>query len=258
MSDNEFSFNTSRKDKPPIMVIYGPAGVGKTSLAAQAGRAVFLQTEDGAGELELTTIKDGVFKSYDELMGALRFLYVNHDTYDTIVIDTLDHLEPLIWAHVCTKNNWDSIEAPGYGKGYIECDKVWLELINGLIKIRDGRGKTIIILAHELVRTINDPMTEAFDAHELKLHKRAVAFVKEKCDMIGLLKNRIVTDSKTGKGRGGSTPTLFVRPSAAFTAKTRYQSMPASIQIDLGTGWAEIAQYIPALNQPTNNAQASE
>ena len=255
MVDFIFSFVETKDDKKPIAVIYGPAGVGKTSLAAQADKAVFLQTEDGAGELTLKTLKKGVFTSYDEMMAALRYLYTNSDGYETIVIDTLDHFEPLVWQAVCNKNNWESIETPGYGRGYIECDKLWSDFINALIKIRDHKNKSIILLAHELVRTVNDPMTESYDAHELKLHKRAVAFIKEKCDMIGLLKNRVITDAKSGKGRGGTTPTLFVRPTAAFTAKTRFTSMPASMQIDQGTGWDEIRQYIPALI--TNDAKSA-
>jgi AAA domain len=263
MSDNEFSFHTQKDDKHPIMVIYGPAGVGKTSLASKAGKVVFIQTEDGAGELELTTIKKGLFTSFSEIMSALRYLYTNYTSYDTIVVDTIDHMEPLVWQHVCKELEWDSIETPSagkssFGKGYIEADKHWLAFLNALIKIRDDRKKNIILLAHELVKPVKDPMTEAYDAHELKLNKRAVSLVKEKVDLIGLLKNRVVTDTKTGKGKGGTTPTLFVRPSAAFTAKTRYQSMPASIQIDEDTGWDDVAQYIPVLKKPENNAQASE
>lgn len=247
MADTDFSFQTAHRDKKPIAVIYGPAGVGKTSLANQAERPVFIQTEDGAGELTLTTLKDGIFKSYDEVMSALRYLYANPDSFDTLVFDTLDHFEPLVWQAVCAKNDWDSIEQPGYGRGYIECDKLWLAFLEALIMIRDKRNKSIILLAHEVVRQVKDPMTEAYDAHELKLHKRAVAFIKEKCDMIGLLKNRVITDVKTNKGKGGTTPTLFVRPSAAFTAKTRFTQMPPSINIELDTGWSEVAQYIPAL-----------
>lgn len=255
MSD-EFGFEVKQRtsEKKPLMVIYGPSGTGKTTFGNSAGRALFIQTEDGGGELSLSTLKDGIFTSYEEVMAALRYIYGqckdgNFD-YDTLVIDSIDHLEPLVWQYVCEKGKVDSIEKydGGYGKGYIEADKAWMKLINALLLLRDNCNMSIICLAHEIVRVVNDPMNEPYDAHELKLHKRAVALWKEKSDMIGLLKNMVVRDSKSGKGRGGTSPTLLVRPNAAYTAKTRYKAMPGMIQIPLDNGWDEVSRYIPALN----------
>lgn len=253
MSDFEFNLTTTKDVKPPVGIIYGPAGTGKTTLAFNSPKTVFIQTEDGAGELELRTLKDGVFKSYDEVMAALRYIYANHSDLDveTVVIDTIDHLEFIVWDHVCSKNNWDSIEAPGYGKGYIECDKAWLDLINACIKLRDDKEIAVIALSHEIVRTANDPMNGPYDTHELKLHKRAVALWKEKSDFIGLLKNVVIVDSKTGKGKGGSMPTLHVRPSAAYTAKSRYKEMPSTIPIDIDNGWGDFSKYIPFYQNKT-------
>ena len=245
----EFSLGKRKNDKPPFAIIYGPSGVGKTTLAASSPDAVFLPTEDGAGELALNTLQDGPFKDLDTFMAALRYVYKNNTGIGTLVIDSLDHLEPLVWDAVCAKNNWESVESPGYGKGYIECDHAWRDIIGALLKIRDDKGIAIIGIAHDIVRTVNDPTVDTYDAHELKLHKRAVALWKENSDLIGLLKNRVVVDSKTGKGKGGTTPTLFVRPSAAFTAKSRYTEMPATISIELGRGWADVMQYIPFYNK---------
>ena len=245
MADVEFSLGKRKNDKAPFAIIYGPSGVGKTTLAASSPDAVFLPTEDGAGELELNTRQDGPFRDLGSFMSALRYIYKNPEGIRSLVIDSLDHLEPLVWDAVCEKNGWTSIEEPGYGKGYIESDAAWREIIGALLKIRDNKGIAIIGIAHDIVRTVNDPTVDTYDAHELKLHKRAVALWKENSDLIGLLKNRVIVDSKTGKGKGGTTPTLFVRPSAAFTAKTRFVDMPATMSIDLDKGWEEVMQYIP-------------
>jgi hypothetical protein len=247
--DIEFSVGKRKAEKAPFAVVYGPSGTGKTSLAASAEKSVFIQTEDGGGELDITTLKDGLFTSYDEILAALRFVYKNPNGVKHVIIDSLDHMEPLVWKHVCEKNSWDSIETPGYGKGYIECDDAWRKIISALIKIRDDHNIGIICIAHDVVRTVNDPTTDTYDAHELKLHKRAVALWKESCDMIGLLKNRVVVDAKTGKGKGGTSPSLFVRPTAGFTAKTRFREMPAFIPIELETGWADVAKFIPFYNK---------
>ena len=44
---------------PPRLLVYGVAGVGKTKLAADAPRPVFLQTEDGLGKLSADTLHIG-------------------------------------------------------------------------------------------------------------------------------------------------------------------------------------------------------
>lgn len=245
----EFNIGKRTNAKAPFAIVYGPSGVGKTSLVASASDTVFLQTEDGAGELELTTLKEGVFTSYEEFMSALRYVYKNSEGIKHLGIDSLDHLEPLVWDHVCKKNGWDSIESPGYGKGYIECDDAWRSIIKALLAIRDDRNIGILVIAHDVVRTVNDPTTDTYDAHELKLHKRAVALWKEYCDMIGLLKNRVVVDAKTGKGKGGTSPSLFVRPTAGYTAKTRFKEMPSFIPIELEGGWDDVAKFIPFYNK---------
>jgi hypothetical protein len=164
---------------------------------------------------------------------------------NTLVIDSLDHLEPIVWDFTCRKNGWDSIQTPGYGNGYVEADYEWRKIIKSLLKIRDDKNIAIICIAHDKIKPINDPDAAPYDAHELKMHRGAVGLWKENADLIGLLKNRVVVDQKTGKGKGGNSPTLFVRPTAAFTAKTRYKTMPSSFSISLEEGWNDVMKYIP-------------
>ena len=45
----------AKSDKPPRIVIYGVPGIGKTSLAAEFPDPIFVQTEEGTGNLELTS-----------------------------------------------------------------------------------------------------------------------------------------------------------------------------------------------------------
>ena len=49
----------AKSDKPPRIVIYGVPGIGKTSLAAEFPDPIFIQTEEGTGNLELTSFADG-------------------------------------------------------------------------------------------------------------------------------------------------------------------------------------------------------
>lgn len=252
---NDFTFNIQKREsiEKPFVILYGPAGVGKTSMAANAKRPVFLQTENGGGELSLVTLKNDVFKDYDEFMAALRYLYQKSEEFDTVVIDSLDHLEPIVWKKVCDENDWKNIESPGFGKGYFEADLYWRRIIDALNKLRRDRNLTIVAIAHDMIKSVNDPTAEAYDGHDLKLHKRAVALWKEHADIIGLIRNPVSVDKKTKKVKGGVTPTLFTRPNAAYTAKTRFDKMPGIMPLSKENSWKEFAKYIPSLNDDYDN-----
>ena len=101
--------------KPPRIVIYGDAGTGKTTFGACAPAPVFIQTEDGLGNLDATAFP--LATSFDDVMGALQSLYTEQHEFKTLVVDSLDWLEPLVWQKVCQQHSVPSIEALSYGKG---------------------------------------------------------------------------------------------------------------------------------------------
>ena len=59
-------------------------------------------------------------ESYIDVMKALDALVNESHDYKTVVIDSLDWLETLIWKQVCSDNKVPSIEKIGYGRGYNE------------------------------------------------------------------------------------------------------------------------------------------
>src|SRR6476660_2079924 len=103
---------------PPIIVLHGLPGIGKTTMAAGFPSSVFLQVEDGipAG-LEISTF--GLLESYAETLDAMRHLGTQAHDYQTVVLDSLDKLQPLVTGAVCTEQGYANIETPGYGRGYV-------------------------------------------------------------------------------------------------------------------------------------------
>jgi hypothetical protein len=92
-----------------------------------------LQTEDGTpAGLKLATF--GLLSRYTDVHDALVALGNEAHDFQTVVLDSLDKMEGLIWTEVCETNKWPSIEAPGNGKGYV------LPIAGGAISWRRSTG----------------------------------------------------------------------------------------------------------------------
>ncbi len=101
---------------PPRILIHGEEGVGKTTLASKFPSPIFLQTEDGCPRgLEISSF--GLIDNFPDLRSAIGTLASEQHHFQTVVLDSLDVLEELVWHDVCRSQGWASIETPGYGKG---------------------------------------------------------------------------------------------------------------------------------------------
>jgi hypothetical protein len=133
------SLNRATALKPPRILIHGVHGVGKTTFAAGASDPVFILTEDGLGTLDVPHFP--LARTFDQVMQALASLYAEEHAFKTLVVDSADWLEPLVWARVCKDQGWKSIEDAGYGKGYVNALDLWREYIEGLNALRDDKGR---------------------------------------------------------------------------------------------------------------------
>jgi hypothetical protein len=236
---------------PPRILVHGQEGTGKTTLAARFPAPIFLQTEDGVpGGLQLMSF--GLLAQFSDVRSALAVLATEDHGFRTVVVDSLDKLEGLIWADVCATRHWPSIEAPGYGKGYVEVDIWWRDVLSALDYLRRERGMIVLLIAHSEIMTINDPRTASYTSYQLRLHKRARGLVLDEMDVVAFLATELVIHSENAgfnktrnRADGGSTRWLHFEGKPAFVAKNRY-GLPAKMQIsrDFEFG-ASLASYLP-------------
>lgn len=169
-------------DLPHLLLIYGPDGVGKSTFAASAPKPLFIGSEFGTANLDVARITVTDFPS---ALKALEELATVEHNYQTIVIDSLDWMEPLVWKYVCEINKWTSIEQPGFGRGYAAAIEQWGGLVERLRAIREKRRLNIILIAHSQVRQFQDPQTQVgYDRYELKLNGKASGLFREFVDTV--------------------------------------------------------------------------
>lgn len=212
---------------PPRVLAHGVAGIGKTTFAAASDKPVFILTEDGLGTLGVPHFP--LARSFDAVMEALAALYSEAHEFKTVVIDSLDWLEPLVWARACKNNGWASIEDAGYGKGYVAALDLWRQYLDGLNALRDERGLTIIQIAHTDIKRFDSPEHEPYDRYVIKLHARASALLQEHSDVVLFANYRISTvksdigfNKKVTRALGSGERLLFTAERPAFLAKNRY------------------------------------
>lgn len=219
----------------PRMLIYGVAGVGKTSLCAGAPNPIFLFTEDGAGALSVNAFP--IARSYQDVIDALSVLLTEDHGYQTLVLDSIDHLEPLVWAQTCFDHQHATIEDFGFGKGYLHALHYWQTLMDGLNALRNQKGMAIVLIGHSQIVSFHDPLQDSYDRYQLKLHKRANELISESLDAVLFMNYRTFTQTEdlgfgNKKVRGVATGqrVICTRESPAYYAKNRY-SLPTEILI---------------------------
>lgn len=217
------------KLKPPIVVLYGPGGIGKTTFASKMKQPVIVQAEDGIGKIKCPHFP--VADSYTQFQDNLKTLINDDSDFKTVVIDSLDWLETLIHEHVCEKNGWPDISSPSFGKGYmvaLEIFKEYLSLINQL----RNKGFTVLQIAHNEVRRYEDPSLEPRDRHQIKLHRKAADLIIEHSDCVFFANYKIGTIQIKGKSGGMTTKlkqgdrTIFTQETPGFQAKNRFGLEP--------------------------------
>jgi energy-coupling factor transporter ATP-binding protein EcfA2 len=217
------SISVGRIQRPQKTVIYGPEGVGKSTLASQFPAPVFLDTEGGTHHLDVVRFTEA--SNWELIAAAIAQLASGQHEFKTLVIDTADWLEKRLAEAICRKTNKDSIEDFGYGKGYIllaEEFSKFLASLDGLLR----KGMHVVLLAHSTVRKFESPdQAGSYDRYELKLSKQVGPLLKEWADLI-LFANYVtrVAESDSGKRRGvgGKERVLFTTHAAAYDAKNRH------------------------------------
>ena len=182
-------------------LIYGQAGMGKTTLALSAPKPLLLDFDNGVNRVNFEHQKDTVqIKSFQE---ALDVLNEDLSDYESIVVDTIGKMMDFIITKVCGTSNpriqdWGRIN----------------QEFTGFVRIASSLNKNIIFVAHRDVRKEGEE-----NVFVPAVREKTYSAIVTELDLLGYMdmnKNvRQITFNPTNKNDGKNTcnlPALIAIP----------------------------------------------
>jgi len=218
------------------VVIYGPEGIGKSSLAARFPDAVFIDTEGSTSDMDVARMDKPL--SWAMLKAQVEYVRQNRPCR-TLIIDTVDWAETLCITAVCEQHGKNGIEDFGYGNGYVYEKEEFGRFLNLLSEVVES-GVNVVLTAHAILRKFEQPdEMGAYDRWELKLGKKTTnliaPLVKEWADMVLFANYKTLSvavdkDSKKHKAQGGRR-VIYTAHHPCWDAKNRH-GLPEEIPMD--------------------------
>lgn len=228
--------------KPPRVLLYGIHGIGKTTFAATAPAPIFIPTEDGASEIDVHRFP--LARSTDDVLANLRVLYAEKHPYKTVIIDSADWLEDMIFKKLSAEHSDKEL---AYGKEALFAEQQLSEILTAMNFLRDKKQMTCIIIAHSEIRRFDSPMTEPYDRYQPKLQHRGSSLLQEWADAVlfatydvSVKKEEVGFNKSVRRGISSGDRMLYTEERPAFYAKNRY-GMPEELPLN----WAKFAEHVP-------------
>lgn len=240
-------------NSPPLIVLYGGPGIGKTAFGIGAsekseykiGRDDHLLINidyRGADRLacnRITDILEHEITSTKDISLIFKNLVEKNNPFKWIIFDDLTTLEELFVQEVCFENHVDNLQKIEYGRGYELARVKWYHLFDMIKEFQVEKSIGILLIGHTKVESFKDPLSDSYSKHDLQLDKRSREIIKKSVDLIGFAHKKTFTttsDSSFGKKEikavGKSQRVITFSPDLeGFESKDRF-NLPEEIPLD--------------------------
>jgi hypothetical protein len=249
----------TKTPRPPRILLYGPGGVGKTTLATQLPGALFLPVEEGADMHDVARLPRPA--NWTEALALIDQVAAEPSGYKALVIDTVTTMQQLCIQQVCETYNVRSIEevGGGYGKGWRPAYDLWMSMLDRLEVVR-SRGLAIVLIGHLEIRRYDDPRSSGYDRFQPRLQKDILAGTFERCDGVFCAAYKVYTDSEDKgfnkvrtRAVGSGERVLYTDEQPTHLAKNRW-ALPSECPMSWGPIFAGIAAAFAPKQVPAASA----
>jgi hypothetical protein len=271
MSNNTIPLNTPNlvfQYMPPMLLIYGRNGIGKSFFASQFKNPVFLDLDKNIYELPVESNRSfGVeIESFIDVIDFLNRLINEDHSYETIVIDSLSSLERLVEKHIVLMNNSNPKKNPvksladfQYGQGHQMMMPLWEQFLSKMMILRTKKKLNVLMLAHYKEKRDPNLTGDAYQQYQIDLYEKAAKLLVNSCSAVLLADYKVeVLHYKEKFGQDvpkakGSERRLFTNEGVRFMAKNTY-GMPYDIPMSYDVLADYVREHFLKLKETFNNS----
>ena len=238
---------TSRSEKErslnkQVMMIYGRAGVGKSTFCSYFEDSLFFATEPGLNHLEVFKVPINSWETFLEACGVVA---AGQHKFKTIIVDTIDNLIIYCSDYICRENK---IEHPGdmpHGKGWA---MVTYEMNRALTKLY-GIGYGVILVSHSKQEEIET---------KTRKYNRFTIDVGGKNQNIILKAMEIILFMDSEMREGVEIGVIRTKPSLYWEAKDKSTLLPSEIPYPLNNPKVAFDIVYKAFNKTQTSSETKK
>jgi hypothetical protein len=247
---------------PRKLFLFGDHGLGKTTLASQAFDPLFIDIEEGSKDLDVARWDEPI-KNYGKFVEVMNWVYSERHEFKTLVIDSGDFLERLLFNDIAGKAGVAAVTDIDYGRGLPRAIPMWQSVLNMLQSIHRDRKMMIIIISHAKIEHVKNPEGQDYDRFAPGLYTDkngagAGKIVQEWADEVFFIRKKKfirTEDAGFNKTRGiaiGTEERELLTSDSAFACAKNRLGMPPIVSVPGGAPalWSEYLKYIMA-NKPS-------
>jgi len=222
-------------DRAIKVLIYGPVGVGKTTAGSNAPSPVFLDLEKGSDQIDVGRLYP---TKLEEVYEAIESVVSEDHQKKTLVIDTIDILQTMIYDYICRRGRKKTIDDWEWHKGYSVAHEEWQCLLSRLDMVINSHVN-VILIGHAHTRSFKDPQGHDHDRYDIGINQSKNAptatLLKGWCDIVGFANydTVVIEDPTTKRIKVADTgrSLLYIKRERGYDAKCRWDFGTKSIQL---------------------------